>query len=332
MVRRIAVRKILTATRAIRTTYLVSIVSMLLSIIGIILYFVTESDIILMEALIWLVEAMSFGGLAIAFKIAASRALIYRTRYEVLRLESLAVLVTSFVALIVTILAILRNIVSSHAGLTPIKFSLYLFLSSAASLVLERIARKGLRRIGLRIVSIRAIAEKLSLDFVLELAGGIAIVLSNIVESSLIERIISVAMGFYVSYGVIGIAHEAIQHLIGITPHHVYREIRAKVLSSVRKATRYNKVRRLKIESYGTFYEIELWLEAPPGMTLGTAHRESMRIARRVVHEVPEVLRALVVFVPARRTNAPPRSMKRYARKRITSKDKGGEQYKNKDQ
>lgn len=326
MVRKIAVRKILTATRAIRTTYLVSSVSLLLSIVGIILYLVTGSDVILMEALIWLVEAMSFGGLAVAFKIAASRALIYRTRYEVLRLESLAVLVTSFVALVVTVLAVLRNIVSGHTGLTPVGFSSYLFISGAVSLVLERVAQRGLRRIGLRIVSIRAIAEKLSLDFVLELAGGSAIVLSNILRSSLIERIVSVAMGIYVSYGVIGIAREAVQHLIGITPHHVYREIRAKVLSSVRRATRYNRIRRLKVESYGTFYEVELWLEAPPGMTLGTAHRESMRIAHRIIHEVPEVLRALVVFVPARRTSAPPRSMKRYARRRIAGKSKGREE------
>lgn len=317
MVRRIAVRKILTATRAVRTTYIISLVSLALSLVGIILYMITGSDVILMEGLIWLVEAMSFGGLAVALKIAASRALIYRTRYEVLRLESLAVLITSFIAFVVTVLAIIRSLLSSHAGITPAIYSLYLFTSSATSLVLEKLARRGLSQIGLRIVSIRAIAEKLSLDFILELAGGIAIVLSNLLSSTLVEQIASIIMGIYVSYGVIGIAQEAVYHLIGITPHHVYREIRAKVLSTVRQATKYSRVRRLKIESYGTFYEVELWLEAPPGITLGTAHRESMRIARKLVHEVPEVLRALVVFVPARRTRPPPRSMKRYARRQV---------------
>ena len=322
MVRRIAVRKILIATRAVRTTYIVSIVSLVLSIIGIVLYVVTGSDVVLMEGLIWLVEAMSFGGLAIALKIAASRALIYRTRYEVLRLESLAVLITSFIALVVTILAIIRNLLSAHVGVTPAIYSLYLFASSATSLVLEKTARRGLSQIGLKIVSIRAIAEKLSLDFVLELAGGIAIVLSNLLDNALVEQVASIIMGIYVSYGVTGIAREAVYHLIGITPHHVYREIRAKVLSTLRRVTRYSRVRRLKIESYGTFYEVEVWLEAPPGITLGTAHRESMRIARRLVHEVPEVLRALVVFVPARGTRPPPRSMKRYARRQASRKEK----------
>ncbi|BEP18465.1 hypothetical protein PYJP_18170 [Pyrofollis japonicus] len=320
MVRRIAVRKILVASRAVRTTYVVAAASLVFSIIGLMLYAITKSDVVLMEGLVWLVEAMSFGGLAVAFKIAASRALMYRSRYEVLRLESLAVLLTSLVALFVIAIVIIRNMMSPHERVTPIIFSIYLFGSGIASLLLERYARRGLRIIGLRIVSINAISEKLSLDFLLETGGGAAIVASNLLKEPIIEAVTSIIMGLYVAYGVLGITREAVYHLIGITPYHVYRELRAKVLSTLRQATRYSRVRRLKIESYGTFYEVEMWLEAPPGITLGTAHRESMRIAHRIVHEIPEVLRALIVFVPSRDAAPPPRSLKRYTKKRIREK------------
>ncbi|HIQ23832.1 MAG TPA: cobalt transporter, partial [Pyrodictium delaneyi] len=47
MVRRLAVRKILTATGVLRSTYIVATVSLILSVLGILLYLYEPSDVIL---------------------------------------------------------------------------------------------------------------------------------------------------------------------------------------------------------------------------------------------------------------------------------------------
>lgn len=319
MVRRLAVRKILTATGVLRSTYIVATVSLILSMLGILLYLYEPSDVILMESFVWLIEAMSFGGLALAFKVAASRTVVYRARYEILRLESLAVLVAAIVAIFVSLIVAARNLTSSHAEPTPAVLAMYPLLSGATSYVLERLSIRSLRRIELDIVAVRIIAEKLKLDIVFEVGGGLAILVSNLLGTAMPERLAAVAMGVYVVYGLIGIAREAAMHLIGIVSKSDYRYMAAKIEDALRRASRYQRIRRLRVESYGTFREVELWVEAPPGMTLGVAYRESIRIARQLVHEIPELLRALVVLVPERQSRGSSRE-KRYARSRSSAR------------
>lgn len=314
MVRRLAVRKILTATGVLRSAYIVATVSLVLSLVGLLLYLHEPSDVILMESFVWLIEAMSFGGLALAFKVAASRTVVYRARYEILRLESLAVLIAAIIAVFVSLLVALRNLTSSHAEPTPGVLALYPLLSGVTSYLLERFSIRSLRRVGLDIVAVRMIAEKLKLDIVFEIGGGIAIVMSNLLGTVLPERLAAIAMGAYVVYGLLGIAREAAMHLIGVVSRNAYHSMAMKVEDTLRRASRYQRIRRLRVESYGTFREVEVWIEAPPGMTLGAAYRESMRIARQLVHEIPELLRALVVLVPERQPQRSQRE-KRYARR-----------------
>ncbi|BES82434.1 cation transporter [Pyrodictium abyssi] len=319
MVRRLAVRKILTATGVLRSTYIVATVSLALSILGMLIYLYEPSDVILMESFVWLIEAMSFGGLALAFKVAASRTIVYRARYEILRLESLAVLVAAIVAVFVSLIVAVRNLASSHVEPTPAILAAYPLLSGVTSYLLEKLSIRSLRRIELDIVAVRMIAEKLKLDIVFEIGGGLAILVSNLLGAATPERLAAVAMGAYVVYGLIGIAREAAMHLIGVVPRNDYRDMVVKIEDTLRRASRYQRIRRLRVESYGTFREVELWIEAPPGMTLGVAYRESMRIARRLVHEIPELLRALVVLVPERQSRRS-RHEKRYTRSRSSAR------------
>ncbi|AEM39051.1 cation diffusion facilitator family transporter [Pyrolobus fumarii 1A] len=299
MVRRLAVRKILVASGALRAAYTVALVSLLLSLVGLVLYLREPSDVILMEAFVWLIEAMSFGSLAVAFRVAASRTVAYRARYEILRLESLAVLVASIIAVMVTLAVAARNAVAPHPEPTPAPLAAYPLASAAASYVLERFMLRSLRRVNLDIVAVRMIAEKLRLDMAFELGGGAAILLANTAATPLPEQIAALAMGAYVTHGLLGMAREAATHLIGIVPRRDHQSIAAKVKATLRKTTRYTRIRKLRVESYGTFREVEVWLEAPPTMTLEEAYQEAQRIARRLIHEIPELLRALVLLVPA---------------------------------
>jgi len=108
-------------------------------------------------------------------------------------------------------------------------------------------------------------------------------------------------MAAYVVYGLYNIAREAALHLIGVVPHKVHSDVERKVKRVLRRVTRFNRIRRFRLESYGTFAEVEVWLEAPETMSLGEAYYESLHIAHELVHEISELLRALVILVPRRR-------------------------------
>jgi divalent metal cation (Fe/Co/Zn/Cd) transporter len=302
LVRRIAVRKILRAREAIRSVISVSLVSLALSILGLLAYTLfVKSNVVLMEAFVWLIEALSFSGLAVAFKIAASRTITYRARYEILRLESLAALLVSVVAMFVTASITYNAILSPHEKPTPLLASLYPLLSAAVSFILERWLHKTLHAFEIRLISVKMIAEKLALDVAFEVGGGLSIVFANITGNALWETLAVIVMAIYVMYGLYNIAKESALHLLGIVPHNIHASIERKVKHVLRRVTRFNRIRRFKLESYGTFAEIEVWLEAPETMSLGEAYYESLRIAREIVHEIPEILRALVILVPRRR-------------------------------
>ncbi len=313
MVRRIAVRKILHATGSLRLISIVVVVSTILSIVGFVLYRLVPSDVVLMEAFVWLIEAMSFGGLLVAFRAAASRTVFYRARYEILRLESLAALITAVFAMATTVFVIARSLMTQEHEVTPYVFSLYLIASGIVSLVLEHYCVTRMKFFKLRLVAVRVIIEKLKLDIMFELAGGFSIILSNLMNSCTPEKLVSIVMGAYVIYGLFGIAFESAVHLIGVVTKKAYRRIYRMVRGELSRVTKKARVRRMLVKSYGTFYEVELWLEAPPSTTLNAAYRESMKIARRLVHNIPELLRALVIFIPERTMG---RKERRYSRRR----------------
>ncbi len=302
MVRRIAVRKILKARQAVRSVVLVSFISLALSILGLLIYtLMVPSEVVLMEAFVWLIEAFSFGGLALAFKIAASRTVTYRARYEILRLESLAALLVSVIAMGITGSIAYKAATGHHEQPSPAIVSLYPLLSGVVSFALERWLHRVLRGLEFRLVSVRMVAEKLALDVAFEVGGGVAILVSNLAGTALWESVAAIVMSFYVAYGLYGIAREAAMHLLGIVPRRLHGDVERKIKHALRRVSRFNRVRRLKLESYGTFTEAEVWLEAPESMSLGEAYYESMRIAHELVRRIPELLRALVILVPERR-------------------------------
>ncbi len=296
--RHVAVRKILRAKRQVRTLDQTVAVSGALAGLGIALYLlVYASDVILMEAFVWLSEALSFLGLMIAFHIATSRALSYRARYEFLRLESLATLFASVVAMAMTGLVVYKTLTSWNAEPTPILLSAYPLASAIVSYILEHQLKNAFQGIEVKLVSVHVVAVKLSLDVVFEAMGGVSIILSNIFHNIIAEKVLVLATAAYVYYGLSSIAYEATMYLLGIGPPKAISRTRRSVEKVVRKVFG-RPPSLLKVETYGTFSEVEVWVEASPNISLETAHRISMSIAREIVRRVPEVIRALVVVVP----------------------------------
>ena len=306
---RLAVRKLIKGRRALRELYLVSLASFALSLVGYVLYeLYYPSDVVLVEAFVWLLEGISFAGLALAFHVASSKALAYRARFEILRLEALATLFASILASVVVVLVVWRSL-SHHGGEpTPLALSLYPLASAAASLILERHLHRTMHAYEVRLASVRAVASKLGYDVVFEVAGGLAIVASNTLHNPLVERALVVSVGAYILYGIAMIAYEALAYLVWVGPRGVVERIRGRINEVLRATTRY-PARRVKVEMYGTFGEAEVWLEAPGDMSLAEASRESVAIARRLVHSIPELLRAVVIMVP--RQPARPREARR---------------------
>lgn len=317
----IARRKILKATQVLRYLYLVAIVSSVMSALGIGLYlFIARSNVVLVEAFVWLVEAISFAGLAVAFKIAASRTLYYRARFEILRLESLASLHLALVGLAVTLFIAYKAVVGGGKdGPTPIILSLYPLGSAVISYFLSRMLHEKLRKLEVQIVTIRVVEEKLKFDVILEAAGGLAIIASNMIQQPIIETGIVVIVALYVLYGLGGLAYHNLMYIIGPGPsserERVSRQIRVVLEREGYKA------RMIRVESYGTFSEAEVWIEYPSNASLGRAYHESASIARKLVRGVPELLRALIIMVPVRS-----RMVTRYRRVEAGGGEGGGEE------
>jgi divalent metal cation (Fe/Co/Zn/Cd) transporter len=303
--RHVAVRKILRARRQVRTLDVIVATSFTLAFIGIGLYvFVYSSDVILMEAFVWLSEALSFLGLMLAFHVAASRALSYRARYEFLRLESLTTLFAAVVAMGMTGLVVYKAVAIWDVKPTPILLSAYPLASALTSYILERRLSRAFRRVELRLVSIKAVARKLSLDVVFEAAGGAAIIASNLLHNILAEKAIVLATAAYVYYGLSGLAYEATLYLLGVGPPSAIRRTRRDVERVVRRFFG-RPPTLMRVETFGSFSEVEVWVEASPTMSLESAHTISMSVAREIVRRVPEVIRAIVIVVPWSRPLTP---------------------------
>ncbi len=296
--RHVAVRKILKARRQVRTLDIIVATSFALAFVGIGLYvFVYSSDVILMEAFVWLSEALSFLGLMFAFHIAASRALSYRARYEFLRLESLSTLFASVIAMGMTGLVVYKAVAVWDVKPTPIALAAYPLVSAATSFALERRLSKAFENVELRLVSIRAVARKLGLDVLFEAAGGVAIIASNVLHNIVAEKVIVLATAAYVYYGLAGLAYEATMYLLGVGPPAAVRRTRRDVERVVRRFFG-RPPALMRVETFGSFSEVEVWIEASPSISLENAYRISMDVAREIVRRVPEVIRAIVLVVP----------------------------------
>jgi len=302
------VRKILKATEAVSAVTRVSIASFILALIGITLYkFYYPSGIILFEAFVWLIEALSFFGVAVALKIAGSRTIAYRLRYEFLRLEAISSVILSIIGLAVTATIIEKALIGKTGESTPAILAMYPLGSAVASYILEKYLHKTLHGLEFKIVSINVIISKLKYDVIVEAGGGTAILASSLVGLPLIERVIIVAIGLYVTYGLAGIIYSNMQYIIGPGPEGHRREIKNKILSLAK--TRGYNIRKVRVELYGTFAEAEVWIEMNADITLKDAHSKAIILARDLVHKIPELLRVLVITVPSRRVRR-----KRYIR------------------
>ncbi len=304
-----AVRKILKATQVLRAVLAAAGVSAVMAVIGIILYLaVFPSDVVLVEAFVWLIEAISFSSLAVAFYIAASRTIKQRERFEILRIEALAALHVALAGLLVTGFIVAKAIFLPPKGLTPIELSLYPLASAAISFAMERALHSRLHKLEIKLVSLRFVAEKLKLDVALEAAGGLSIIASNITGYRLFEVAIVVAVGVYVIYGLGSIAIHNLLYLIGPGPRSERERVRRSILLVVEDLG--YKAKSVRVESYGTFAEAEVWVEYPHHATLMEAYRDARKLARALVNRVPELLRSVVVMVPVK-----VKTVKRYRRK-----------------
>ncbi|HID80229.1 MAG TPA: cobalt transporter [Ignisphaera sp.] len=301
MVRKIAVRKVLRIARELRFVSVVVIASFILAALGFALYLVyVPSLVVLMEGFVWLIEGISFFSLMVVLKIATSRAVFYGSRYEIFRSESFAAILVSIVATVIVCLNIAHSIgmlINGTYRPSLIGASTYLLGSAILSYIMSSKCRAVLESRKVFILTAKTMESKLRLDALFELGAGVAIIVSNVFNTPIIENGIAIAMGVYVLWGVATIARDSFLNLIGIGPKEHIERTRRNVIAVIKSITRF-RIRKLLIETFGSFAEIELWLEAPPNLTLRQAYRYAVSIAREVVLRVPEAIRALVVIVP----------------------------------
>jgi divalent metal cation (Fe/Co/Zn/Cd) transporter len=307
---RTAFRKVLLAAALVRVVEEIALASLGLALVGFALYtLVYPSGVVLFEALVWSIEAMAFTGISLAMRVASSRAVFYRARYEIFRLEALAVVLLSATGMVVTILVILRSLRGPHRPSPPL-LGLYPLLSAAASYGLDSLLHRRASSYAIRLVSLKAVSSKLRYDVLFEVAGGAGILASNALHSGAVEAATLVVVGSYVIYGLALIAAEHMLYLVGPGPHHRRVELRARIRNEARRLGL--RVAKSRIEVYGTFAEAEVWIPLDPFSTLSEAHRRARELARHLIHSVPELLRVVVVPIPSQ---AQPRRGRRYRRR-----------------
>lgn len=297
----VSARKILKATDLIKYIYASAIVSALMAAAGVTLYLlVFPSSVVLVEAFVWFVEAITFFSLAVAFNIAASRTVYYKARFEILRIESLMALHSALVGVAVVVFVMWKALFSKGSEPTPILLALYPGVSGLVSYVIERYLFGKLKRLEVRLVSLKFVAEKLRLDVLLEEAGAAVIIVSNLTGLTVFETVIVVGVGLYLLYGLGSIALKNLLYLVGPGPGDERARVRRQI-ELVLSEMGY-RPRRIRVESYGTFAEAEVWVEYPARATLDKSFRTSVAIARSLVARIPELLRAVVIMVPVKKT------------------------------
>lgn len=58
-------------------------------------------------------------------------------------------------------------------------------------------------------------------------------------------------------------------------------------------------VKRVMLTSLGSFHEAEIRIEAPSSIMLIDAYNYALKLAKEVLHDVHDVIRALVILIPS---------------------------------
>ena len=298
--RKLVIRKIIRINKALRTLNVAIFVSIAMTIVGLLLYMLLfNSVLVLIESLLWLIDGLAYITILVVLRIASSRT-IYGARYELLRAESLGVLAISSTAFIVIVYLVTQTIIEHIANtpiITPILASTFFFAEAIASLGVRKYISSSLNKSKLKPIIMHVTSRKLLLDSIAEAGGGVGIITSNILQNHLVELAIIVTIAFYSLMELAKLISSSTLYLIGIGPRHIVTETRIKVIKLV-KELHGKRPKRLFIRTFGTFSEVEVWLEVPMTMSIGEAYRKATWVAREIISNIPEVLRALVIMIP----------------------------------
>lgn len=292
MIKHVIVRKIVRLGKVAKMFRAMSIVALIYGLFGLLLYItVFPSSLIMIDSVLWIIDSATYLALFMVLSVVSSKAL-NSSKYELLRIEDVLSLILALLSLSITTYLIL-NTVFVEAEVTPDIMSLYLvgsgLLSYLFSIYLSRINKGKIRN-----VIANTVAKRTLLDTLIEFVSASSIVISNITGLMIIEELMFLALSAYAIRYSLHIAKEAILNILNVNePKH----IRYKVIKTTR---RYDNlfVRRVVIRRLGSFAEVELWVELPNSLSLIATHSIVLKLARDVVSNVPEVIRALVIALP----------------------------------
>jgi len=297
--RKIAVRKIVKIRRTLILLKRIVIANFLFSILGVVLFLtVMPYDVILIDSFLWTLEALLFVGVLMTLYVITSKTL-YGARYELLRGESLASLFIALFASILTLYLITnklstlyqQGVIHSSSMLSTV----YMFSGAVVSLIIWRYCIKFMNMPGISLVITNTLAKKQLLDSLVDAMLGISVVIANVLNKPIIEVLGIVLTSIYVLKGYIELIKEDVIRLLGT---HEPIKLKKKIIRIVKLKSGLN-VRKVMLTSLGSFYEAEVWVEAPSTMTLIDAYNHALRLAKNVLHEIHEVIRALVILIPS---------------------------------
>ncbi len=302
--RKIAVRKIVKIRRTLILLKRIVIANFLFSILGIVLFLtVMPYDVILIDSFLWTLETLLFVGVLMTLYVITSKTL-YGARYELLRGESLASLFIALFASMLTLYLIVnklstlfqQGVINSSSMLSTV----YVFSGAVVSLIIWRYCITFMNIPGINLVITNTLVKKQLLDSLVDAILGISVVIANVLNKPIIEVLGIVLTSVYVLKGYIELIKEDIIRLLGT---HEPIKLKKKIIKLVKLKSGLN-VKKVMLTSLGSFYEAEVWVEAPSTMTLIDAYNYALRLAKNVLHEIHEVIRALIILIPSDNSRA----------------------------
>jgi len=274
------------------------------SILGIVLFLtVMPYDVILIDSFLWTLETLLFISVLMTLYVITSKTL-YGARYELLRGESLASLFIALFASMLTLYLVINKLSTLfQQGVihsSSILSTVYMFSGAVVSLIIWRYCTKFMNMPGISLAITNTLAKKQLLDSLVDAILGISVVIANVLNKPIIEVLGITLTSVYVLKGYIELIKEDVIRLLGT---HEPIKLKKKIIKLVKLRSGLN-VKKVMLTSLGSFYEAEVWVEAPSTMTLIDAYNYALRLAKNVLHEIQEVIRALVILIPSDNSRA----------------------------
>jgi len=266
----------------------------LYSIMGILMYILYYNSIpVMLISVLWLTTIIAYMiKLSILKTISLKQSYAYKRK--ILALEpwltlSIIVIMVGFIMELIYV-NITRGL---SLTLTPIHLILYLLFSL---LMIHIYASELTEKFTIPLVVDQFISLNLKYTSILSLGESVAIILSNIASSPLIESYTTMILGAYMALSYIAKGEKIILRLRGKDRERMIKLLKRRIRYLASKVSGLEML-KIKVKTIGTLAEVEVLFRNESVKSLFQIHALAWNLAKRIIRKVPYVIRVSFVVM-----------------------------------